>query len=336
MSNLDEAGRALLALAGAAHDPTDADRARVRAALAGRLGAAAGLGLGTVAVLGATAKAAAGASGVASTGGAGATVAATGIGSTLAMKLVGVAVAITTAAGVGAAVKLARRSAQAPAAAKSAEMHGRRTVVAAAPPTLPAPAPAREPEQSTSKELSSATPASEPTPRHAAPSHAAPNHPAPSLTTPPVAQAPSPEAEAPAQIHTRDVTDTVPHRSAVTVASASDHACPPATYGANPAARRSESAVADEARLVHDGVRARRAGQPACALSLLDAHARYYPEGVLAEEREAERALALADLGRLPDARLAAAAFLRKHPASPLGVRLRHRIPGLQIVDEPR
>ena len=55
MSDLDEAGRAMIALAGDAHDPTDADRARVRAALAGRLGAAAGLGLGTVAVLGATA-----------------------------------------------------------------------------------------------------------------------------------------------------------------------------------------------------------------------------------------------------------------------------------------
>jgi hypothetical protein len=325
MNDLDEAGRAMLALAGDAHDPTDADRARVRAALAGRLGAAAGLGVGTVVVLGATAKTAAGAGGIASTGGAGAAGAAAGIGSTLAMKLVGVAVAITTAAGVGAAVKLARRSAQAPAAAKSAEMHGPRMVVAAALPPLTAPATA--PEQSTSKKLSSATPASDPTPSHAAPSYAGRNHPAPSLTTP---------AAAPAQIDTPDRTGTVPHRRSVTVATASDHACPPATYGANPAAHRSESAVADEARLVHDGVRARRAGQPACALSLLDAHARTYPEGVLAQEREAERALALADLGRIPEARLAATAFLRKHPASPLGVRLRHHIPGLDIADESR
>ena len=126
---------------------------------------------------------------------------------------------------------------------------------------------------------------------------------------------------------------TVPPRRSVTVASASDHVCPPTTSSA---ARRPESAVADEARLVHDGVRALRAGQPACALSLLDAHARYYPEGVLAEEREAERALALTDLGRIPEARLAAAAFLRKHPASPLGVRLRHRIPGLDTADQTR
>lgn len=332
MSDLDEAGRAMIALAGDAHDPTDADRARVRAALAGRLGAAAGLGLGTVAVLGATAtaKAAAGAGGVATAGGAGAAVAVAGAGSTLAMKLV-VAVALTTAVGVGTAVSLARRSAQTPAAAKSAEVQVRRTVVAAAPPTLPAPA--REPEEPTSKEPSPVTPADEPAPRRAAPNHEAPRPAATSQAAPPTAPAPFPQVEAPAPAEARDVTGTVPHHRSVTVASASDRVCPPSTSSA---ARGLASAVVDEARLVHDGVRARRAGQPACALSLLDAHARYYPEGVLAEEREAERALALADLGRTPEARLAAAAFLRKHPASPLGVRLRHRIAGLDVVDQTR
>jgi len=100
--------------------------------------------------------------------------------------------------------------------------------------------------------------------------------------------------------------------------------------GEDPGPRRSEFTVADEARLVRDGVRALREGQAACALSLLDAHARYYPEGVLAEEREAERALALADLGRIAEARAAATAFLRKHHGSPLGARLRQRIPGLE------
>jgi hypothetical protein len=358
MSDLDEAGRAMIALAGDAHDPTDADRARVRAALAGRLGAAAGLGLGTAAVLGATAtaKAAAGAGGVASAGGAGAAMAGAGVGGTLAMKLVGVAVAITTVVGVGTAVKVARRSTQAPAAAKISEVHGGRTVIAAAPPALPAPAR----EQATSKELPSVTPADDPAPSyeasngeaanhaapvHAVPSHAAREHAAPShaalATTPtfspaaaptmppPAAPTLSPEAQGRAKIEARDVTETDPHRRSVTPASANDHGCPPAFSGANPAAGRSGSAVADEARLVHDGVRARRAGLPACALSLLETHASHYPEGVLAEEREAERALALADLGRLLEARSAAAAFLRKHPASPLGMRLRHRIPGL-------
>jgi hypothetical protein len=89
-----------------------------------------------------------------------------------------------------------------------------------------------------------------------------------------------------------------------------------------PAARRSVSAVADEASLFHDGVVALRAGQPARALVLFDLHARLYPQGVLAEEREAERALALADLGRATEARAAIDRFLQAHPTSPLAARL--------------
>jgi len=116
-------------------------------------------------------------------------------------------------------------------------------------------------------------------------------------------------------------------RPAAAAATNGSQACGPSRAdldGARPA-----FTVADEARLVHDGVRALHAGQPACALSLLDTHAHFYPHGVLAEEREAERAFALAALGREVEARAVAAAFLRAHPASPLGVRLRQRIPGL-------
>jgi outer membrane protein assembly factor BamD (BamD/ComL family) len=103
----------------------------------------------------------------------------------------------------------------------------------------------------------------------------------------------------------------------------------PASSSEDAGHRRPDFTVADEARLVRDGVRALRDGQAACALSLLDTHARYDPEGVLTEEREAERAMALAELGRVEDARAVARAFLRAHPTSPLGPRLRQRIPGL-------
>jgi len=85
---------------------------------------------------------------------------------------------------------------------------------------------------------------------------------------------------------------------------------------------RSAPDVADEAGLFHDGVAALRSGQPARALELFDLHARLYPRGVLAEEREAERALALADLGRTVEARAAIDRFVRVHPASPLAARL--------------
>ena len=333
MSDLDEAGRALIALADDAHDPTDMDRARVRAALARRLGAAAGLGLGAVAGVGATAKAAAGAGTVASAGGATTAVA----GSALAMKLMGI-VAITTAVGVGAGIKIGRRSVEPGAAAKISEVHTRRIAAplpAPAPPPLPALALAPAREQSTIacgagelcsprnvaggfgrgqgggphpsppisiEEVPPAKPIVQPAPRHEprrneaspikAPPHEAPSEAPPAATTPP------PALETPAA-----------------TTAASDPCAP---------AQTSQSGVAGEARLVTDGVRARRSGRSACALSLLDTHARAFPEGVLAEERDAERALALAALGRTAEARTAATAFLRKYPASLLGARLRH------------
>ena len=108
-------------------------------------------------------------------------------------------------------------------------------------------------------------------------------------------------------------------------------ACGPGS--ANLDAPRAELTVADEARLVHDGVRALHEGQAACALSLLDTHARFYPHGVLAEERDAERAMALAELGRMAEARGVAAAFLRAYPTSPLGARLRQRLSGLDAIN---
>jgi hypothetical protein len=335
MSDLDEAGRALIALAGDAHDPTDEDRARVRTALAARLGAAAGLGLGAAAGLGATAKAAAGAGAAGSTAGAGAAAA----GGTLAVKLVGVAVLLTTTVGVGAAVKLSRRAAHAPAAAKTSAVQAHRTVAAAAPRALPAPAADEAPREDPRPAAPAAGAAPGRAANNEAPNDGAPDGEARGHGAPPAPPPPRPaEAKAravPAKIDARDVTGAAPRRrSAVAnAANESDHACtPPSDAGA--ATRKAASGVADEARLVNDGVRALRAGQAACALALFDTHARYYPDGVLAEEREAERALALAELGRSAEARAAAATFLRRHPASPLGVRLRQRIPGIDAAAE--
>src|SRR4029079_3120731 len=144
------------------------------------------------------------------------------------------------------------------------------------------------------EEVPPAKPIVQPAPRHEprrneaspikAPPHEAPSEAPPAATTPP------PALETPAA-----------------TTAASDPCAP---------AQTSQSGVAGEARLVTDGVRARRSGRSACALSLLDAHARVFPDGVLAEERDAERALALAALGRTAEARTAATAFLRKYPAS--------------------
>ena len=83
------------------------------------------------------------------------------------------------------------------------------------------------------------------------------------------------------------------------------------------------SAIDGETLLVRDAHTALRDGDAARALALLDHHARAYPDGVLAEERAAERVFALCALGRTTDARIAADRFLRDRPQSPLAKRVR-------------
>jgi hypothetical protein len=239
-------------------------------------------------------------------------------------------VVVTTTVGVGAAVRLARRPAPVPTAAKKPELQGRRT--AAAPPReLSAPGG----ERATREDPPSDAPAVGAPAGREASNDEGPGREA--VRTAPARAARAEASAARAKLAARGTTAPAPSQRAAAApapAAASERACAPAASGPEPAARRPESTVADEARLVDDGVRALREGQAACALSLLDTHARFYPEGVLAEERDAERALALAELGRVAEARAAAAAFLRKHPASPLGVRLRQRIPGIDGAGE--
>lgn len=58
------------------------------------------------------------------------------------------------------------------------------------------------------------------------------------------------------------------------------------------------------------------------ALSVLEEHARRFPEGQVAEERQALQAITLCKLGR-PEGREAAKAFLQAHPASPQAPRVK-------------
>lgn len=66
-----------------------------------------------------------------------------------------------------------------------------------------------------------------------------------------------------------------------------------------------------------------KAGRANSALALLDEHAAHFPNGILLEERDAERVIVLCALGRTQDARDAAAAFLSTRPRSPLASRVR-------------
>ncbi len=301
MTELDEQARALLDLARDAHDPCDDDRVRVRAALAARLGAVGGLGL--AASLGSSAKAAAvaGAGGGLGAGATGSAVA----GGMLAMKLIGAAVVVASAVGGGAAaVHHARHAPVATVTASARSSAGRYEAPAMTPPGVSPAASARSEEPTLLPDgcdrcVETAERGQAPPAAHTA-----------TETSSPVAPPERREG-------------TIAHLPEGVGRSAGKTA-PPLTP-ALPALAALPT-LADEARLFQDGVTALRAGQPARALALFDGHALIYPDGALAEERAAERVLALADLRRTTEAHAAAEEFLRAHPASPLAARLRERL----------
>jgi len=119
------------------------------------------------------------------------------------------------------------------------------------------------------------------------------------VTSPPPADSPGPALQDP------PVTPPEP-----STANAAPSPLPPTTLEA-------------ETRLIRAGIAALHGGDAARALALFDEHARAFPAGALAEERAAERVIALGALHRCDQARAAAADFLLDHPHSPLSARVR-------------
>jgi hypothetical protein len=125
--------------------------------------------------------------------------------------------------------------------------------------------------------------------------------------------------------------DERPQPMVVTTQDAAEEPRPPReqavpTSTANPPASRrvatsSESSTkttdqGSHAQRIRDAWNAIRGDEPRRALSLVTDDERVSPEGVLKEEREAIRVLALAALTRVDEARVAAAAFVEHYPAS--------------------
>jgi hypothetical protein len=75
--------------------------------------------------------------------------------------------------------------------------------------------------------------------------------------------------------------------------------------------------IDEEVATLRDARSALRQGHAALAVTLLDEAARRYPDGVLAEDRAAERVFALCASGRVGEARAQAALFLASHARSP-------------------
>jgi len=107
--------------------------------------------------------------------------------------------------------------------------------------------------------------------------------------------------------------------SALPVASAPPSAAstaPPPSRGALASARPKADALPDEAALLRDAREALRDGDPARALTLLDQHAKRFPDGTFAQERDVMRVDALMAEGKTGEAKDAARAFLARHPES--------------------
>jgi hypothetical protein len=100
-----------------------------------------------------------------------------------------------------------------------------------------------------------------------------------------------------------------------------------------PAVEIAPPSIKDETALLLNAQAAIREGDATRALSLLDDHAKRFPEGALAEERDASRVLALCAANRKDEARKEGQAFLATHPKSPAATRVRSSC-AFSITDE--
>lgn len=147
-------------------------------------------------------------------------------------------------------------------------------------------------------------------------------HPASAPTSAPPARTPAPKLVVTASAAVPPALPPAPPPPAPAVSAA------PARGVASRAVRAprpvtSAPAVADEVAILTRAYSALGHGDPAKALAELDEHADRFPDGALAEERAAQRVLALCRLGRVEEARADAARFLEKYPASPQAPRVR-------------
>ena len=144
---------------------------------------------------------------------------------------------------------------------------------------------------------------------------------------PPAAPVPSPQAEpapeptaepaTPAATERRapaHVAQRMGIRRAPAVATLSTAKAQPPRPTARPA--RGVDSPEEERRLLMEGQRALVQGKYAAALRAFSRHAKRFPHGLLAEEREAGRVRALARLGRLDEARSHAERFEMRYPNS--------------------
>jgi hypothetical protein len=136
-----------------------------------------------------------------------------------------------------------------------------------------------------------------------------------------IAHQESPRLHAPAHLaHAPSTGSRVPARSSAATETA---IAPVVIVGSDAAAPTSAANLGDELALLREARSAIRAHDGALALRLLEQHASRFPSGMLREEREATRVIALCELDRVADARGAAQHFFAMYPHSPHATRVR-------------
>lgn len=286
MKDVDELSpdaRALLTRAAGGDEPTNDDRARVHAALTAAIAGGAGVVTVVASSSAAASTTAAATSAVATS--AAATSAAGAATMSLSAKIACAVIALS-AVGGAAVVVAPWEAGEAPAVSEPVAVP-----VGPAPPVEGARAPYAVPSLD------------EPSPEVAAP-------------IPP----PEPEPEISTARVPRTVEPTVVRPSIRRAAPELAPAIEPEPPAPEPAPA---STLAEEVGLLRSAHAALNAGDPNAALARLAEHARRFPSGTMAEERDAARVLALCRAERRDEARTAAARFLRDRPSSPLAARVR-------------
>lgn len=97
---------------------------------------------------------------------------------------------------------------------------------------------------------------------------------------------------------------------------------------ASPSSGALDNGFQEDAKLLRDVRAALGAGKDEEALKMLEARRANPTEGILGQERAAAHILTLCRLGRTAEARAASERFLRQHPRSPLGERIRRACAG--------
>ncbi len=101
-----------------------------------------------------------------------------------------------------------------------------------------------------------------------------------------------------------------------------------------PVSKPNDDALLKEISLIKKASRALNQKRPEKTLKILNEYDAAFPKGVMREERDGLKVIALCDLGRRSEAANAKRRFLKRSPSSPMAGRVRDRCQNLENADD--